>query len=474
MRVLKFGGTSIAGVEELQRVIEIVRSRGAGVVVVASAIGSTTDELERLVELAAESRLGEARRAINDVRERHFLLATELLADGPRRHEVLAHWAWSFDRLDAMVASIAVLEDLSPGVRARVLSVGELLSTRFLAAVLADAGVPAQWVDARELVVTDDAVPSAEPILKETTRQAVEHLVPVLAAGGIPVVPGFLARTRGGLETTLGRGGSDCTAAVLGACLGATEIEIWTDVDGIMTADPSVVPGARNIPVMSFQEAAELAFFGARVLHPKTLVAAVERQIPVRVCNTHRPDGRGTLILAEAPPEEAPVKSIAYKEGMSLIKLTSERMFGDRGFLNSIFDCLQQHEVMPHVVATSMVSVAVAASEPEAVRRVVAELEGLGRVEVQTGQAVVSVVGERLTERPGIVGDVFAALGSIRTGLVSLGGSQINLGFVVDEADLELVVRRLHARFFEDGAAGAVPQTRAAQVDRLSRDDMVA
>ena len=340
-----------------------------------------------------------------------------------------------------------------PAVQDRLLGFGEVLSTRILTAIFLREGLPVEWTDARDVVVTDCRHTQAEPLFDEIRKRGEQVLLPLVRAGRIPVTQGFLGRSIAGSATTLGRGGSDFTASLIGAALGAEEIEIWTDVDGIMTADPSLVPGARNIPVMSFQEAAELAFFGARVLHPKTLAPAVERGIPVRVLNTSRPSGQGTLILAEAHANGHPVKSIAYKEGMTVVNLVSARMFKAQGFLRRVFEVLERHRIAPDLVATSEVSVALAVSPASGLSAAVEELRSLGSVTVRTSQALVAVVGERLKETPGIVGQVFEDLRDVGITMVSQGGSEIALSFAIGEPDLERVVGRLHGRFFENGVA---------------------
>jgi aspartate kinase len=450
MKVLKFGGTSIGDATNIRRVCEIVASRASDpTVLVFSAMGSTTDRLVEIGELAAVGNADDSLKRVSDLQDHHRELVGELFTGETARGSVLGTIDPMFDRLREMVRSVAVLADLSPSVSARILGFGELLSTRVLAAFLGESGLRVEWRDARELIVTDENHLDAEPSFAETTDRVRARLRPLLDSGICPVTQGFIARSPRGTDTTLGRGGSDFTAALLGAALQAQEIEIWTDVDGVLTADPSLVDQARRIPVMSFQEAAELAFFGARVLHPKTLVPAVEAGIPVRVLNTLRPDGDGTVIVAEPEANGQPVKSIAYKEGMVLINLTSARMFGTRDFLRRIFGVFERYGISPHVVATSEVSVAVAIWDPSPLPQLTDELRSYGKVAVKPHQAVVCVVGERLKQTPGIVSQVFEALADVKTSLVSLGGSEINLGFVVDEDELPKVIRRLHRRFFE-------------------------
>ncbi len=450
MRVLKFGGTSVGDAASIRTVAEILTPlRDQPMVLVFSAMGTTTDQLAQVGELAARGDLTGSLQVIAELREHHGKVAKSLLPDGGQRRELLAFLAEVFGTLEEMARGMAVLADFSPTVQDRVLGFGEVLSTKILAAFLAQHGLPVVWMDAHQLIISDEQHTHAEPLWQETAARCRERLVPLLQEGRIPLTQGYIASSLSGQPTTLGRGGSDYTAALIGAALEAEEIQIWTDVDGILTADPSLVPQARNIPVMSFQEAAELAFFGARVLHPKTLVPAVERGIPVRVRNTHKPESEGTLILAGAVDNGEGVKSIAYKEGMTLIHLVSARMFKAHGFLRQVFDVLDRHRVSADLVATSEVSVAIALHDASRLHELLQELQTLGTVTVKARQAVVCVVGEKLKDRPGIVGQVFQDLADVKVSMVSQGGSEINLSFVIDEDDLPAVVRRLHRRFFE-------------------------
>jgi aspartate kinase len=456
MRVMKFGGTSIGDAESILRVASIIEERaGEGAVLVFSATGSTTDDLDRAARLAAEGQLPESLEVLSEVRRIHERMARELMPESEGRIFLLGAMKDHFSALERWARGISVLEDLSNAVLDRFLQKGELISTLLLFETFRSRGLRVRWMDARNMVVTNDRHGGAEPFMDQTFGRCRRALLPLLSEGSLPLTQGFIARTEGGGETTLGRGGSDYSASLIGAALGADEIEIWTDVDGILTADPSLVPEARNIPAMSFQEASELSFFGARVLHPKTLLPAVERAIPVRILNTRRPSGVGTLILAEPPSSGPGIKSIAYKESMTVVNLVSSRMFKAKGYLASIFDVFERYGLIPDAVATSAVSVAVALLDAPP-RHALDELRSLGAVTVRTGQAVVCVVGEGLKEIPGAVGQVFEELKDLRIAMVSQGGSEINLAFVVAEEALPCVVRRLHRRFFEsDGAQEA-------------------
>ncbi len=458
MRVLKFGGTSLGDAARIRNVADIVESRcEESPVVVVSAVGGTTDALLALGRAAAGGRADEALGVVRTLRRLHARLAMDLVPQGRARRSLLAALDRAFTAMERLAGGLAAVEELSASVEDRLLHFGELLASRIVADAFASRGIPSAWVDARELVVTEPVHGGAEPLLDETAHRCREALLPLLERGVVPVTQGFVSRDLAGRATTLGRGGSDYTASLIGACLGADEIEIWTDVDGMMTADPSLVPAARNIPAMGFREAAELALFGARVLHPKTLAPAVERGIPVRVLNTLRPAGTGTLILPEAPAGGRPVRSIAYKEGVTLVNLVSARMFKAHGFLVRLFGVLDRCGVVPDAVATSEVSVAMAFQTAPRLAAAVSEMRALGTVDVREAQAVVCVAGEGLRARPGLAGEVFQALGVLPVALISQGGSEVALNFVVGEPDLAGAVRKLHRRFFEEGDAVRTP-----------------
>lgn len=449
LHVLKFGGTSVGDADAIRRVCAIVRRRqDVATVVVVSAIGSSTDALEGIARAAGRGDGEEALSSLRKLRRRHHVLIEELFDQDDAQRAAAAACEPLFDLLKEIVASVSVLADLSPSVRARVLSVGELLSSRLLHLALSVEGLDAQWVDARQIVRTEHRPLEAEPLPEAIEQQAQAVLLPPLGQGRIVVTQGFLGRSEDGLDTTLGRGGSDLTATLLGTALGAREIEIWTDVDGVMSADPSLIPEACSIPSMSFSEAAELAFFGARVLHPRSLLPAIEHGIPVRVKNTHDPQASGTVIVPEAQRPGPPVKSIAYKEGMAVLHLTSARMFQSHAFVERVFAVLQTHRMSPHAVAISEVTVAIAAMDGPALEAAARQLESLGSITVQRRQALVCVVGEGLRRTPGIVARVFEDLADVETSMVSLGGSDIQLGFVIHEDLLPEVIQRLHRRFF--------------------------
>lgn len=449
MKVLKFGGTSIGSVDAIRKVIHIIQKCDPGkTVLVFSAFGKTTDRLIEMAESAAAGQPEKSYAILGHTQEYHFELLNAFIPAGAERNKLVTQVENYFSNLRQMLQGMVALRDFSPPVRDEFLAHGELLSTTILSAIFQWIGLPAVWLDARKIMATDSRFNSAEPKIDRIRREVNRLLLPELNRGTLPVLAGFIGSNRKGRTTTLGRGGSDYTAALLGAILQVREVQIWTDVDGIMTADPSLVHNARSIPALSFREAAELAYFGARVLHPKTLIPAMERQIPVRVLNTHRPEGKGTLILPELPPNGQPIRSIAYKEGMTLITIVSSRMFKSYGFLKKIADVFERHQIAIDLIASSIVSVVIALHKNAHIKQVMKELQAFGSVDFLEKQAVVCVVGEQIRQQSGIAGRIFAAVRDIPVSMISQGGSEISISFVCDEKHLTRVVPELHHSFF--------------------------
>jgi len=462
MRVLKFGGTSVADPSAIARVAAIVgaahRAAGTcGPAVVVSALGGVTD---RLLEVARLARSGDASRAhdlVASLRDRHLDVLTAVAGAGAEEWRRLLEE--QFDRLAAVADALAVLREASPRSLDAVASVGELASCRIVAAALVAAGLPATAVDPRLWLVTDDTFACAMPQLEATRAHVQARVRPVIAEGGIPVTGGFVGATRGGVATTLGRGGSDYSAAILSAALDAEEIQIWTDVDGMLTADPRVVSSARLVPFLSFAEAAELAYFGARVLHPKTIQPAASRNIPVRILNTFRPDVPGTLITDLQSPEAAPVTALASRGGITVITITSSRMLMAHGFLRRLFEVFERHQTSVDVVSTSEVSVSVTIDDLTHLDAIVAGLSSFAEVSVAHRLALVAVVGDRFAADPAAFGRVIAALEGIPLRLVSQADSRRNVTLVIDEEDVPRAMDRLHEAFF----GAALRTTEAAQ-----------
>jgi aspartate kinase len=304
------------------------------------------------------------------------------------------------------------------------------------------------------LAVGDERA-AAAPLFPETTSALMAHVDPPLASGRIPVIGGYVGATREGVTTTLGRGGSDYSAAIIGACLGAGEIQIWTDVDGMLTADPRIVPDPYVVPHLSFGEASELAYFGAKVLHPATIQPAVARQIPVRILNSHRPHARGTLITSERSPSARPLTAIASKKDVSIVNITSTRMLMAHGFLRRLFEVFEKGKTSVDVVSTSEVSVSVTVDDRRRLPGIIEQLSEFSQVDVEHGMAIVCVVGEGLQKDPALVGRILESTGEVPIRMVSLAATSRNVTFVIRETELPQVLTRLHSTFFAPEPAPA-------------------
>jgi aspartate kinase len=471
MRILKFGGTSVADPAAIDRLTAIVRREHdtdlrPGTVVVVSALGGVTD---RLLGIAVQARSGEApaaRAALDDMRERHHAVVAGVV--GPDGREDVDAWIDDlFDHLTAAVRALAVLRELPPRSLDGMAAVGELASSRIVAAALRSAGLPAAWCDPRQLIVTDEGFTAAVPLMDETRVRTAAMLEPLLAAGRLPVTGGFVGATRAGVTTTLGRGGSDYSAAIVGAAVSADEIQIWTDVDGMLTADPRVFPAPRLVPVLSFGEAAELAFFGAKVLHPKTIQPALARNIPVRILNSRRPDGDGTRIVAEPQRLPSPVTALASKRNIVVIDVTSTRMLDAHGFLRRLFEVFERHQTPVDVVTTSEVSVSMTIDTPARLPAIVEDLSRFAEVVVEERQALLGIVGDHLQSDPRTFARIVTALGRVPLKLVSQAASRRNITLVLDDRDLPEAIARLHEEFFGDPVAvsGGAARSDAARAD---------
>src|SRR5437870_946162 len=407
-----------------------------------------TDALFAGAAAAAEGDVARARGIVDEQLARHDGVGRALLQGdaAPPFQDQLAH---ARDELTGLLDRLAGRAEQPAALQDEIVSYGERLSASLLAAALAAAGVPARAVDARRCVITDETHGRATPLPAETERHTRAELVPLLEAALVPVLGGYIAATPSGRTTTLGRGGSDYTAALVGAALAAAEIQIWTDVSGVLTADPRVVPGARTIPTLSYAEAAELAYFGAKVLHPKTIQPAMDRDIPVRICNSHAPGDPGTVVTARGNMRAGTVKAIAHKSGITVLQISSTRMLGAYGFLRGLFEVFERHQTVVDVVTTSEVSVSLSVEDAGSLPAIVAELQPLGTVAVESGRAIVCVVGEGLRTTPGIAARVFATISDINVSLISQGASRVNLTFVVDEDRAQEAVLRLHEALFE-------------------------
>lgn len=436
--VMKFGGTSVADATAFDSVARIVASeRESAPVVVVSAMSGVTDALLTAANISS----------LQEVFERHRTVSRALL-DDRRAAEFAKTLRNAEEQIGELLDTFAQPSSDRKALQDAIVSFGEILSSTLLAAVLNQQGTKAQQVDARRCVITDEEHTSATPLMSETFARSKSELLPLLESGVVPVLGGFIAATLKGVTTTLGRGGSDYTAALFGAALGASEIQIWTDVTGVLTADPRVVPEAQTIARLSYGEAAELAYFGAKVLHPKTIQPAIESAIPVRICNSRAPQEAGTLVGPQSETSPRTLKAIAHKTGVTTVQVTSLRMLGAYGFLRALFEVFDRHRTVVDVVTTSEVSVSLSLDDASSLPAIVKELEQLGTVRVEKGRAIICVVGEGLRGTPGIAARVFSTISDINVTLISQGASSINFTFAIEEARVKEAVTRLHEAFF--------------------------
>ncbi len=453
--IMKFGGTSVEGATAFQNAARIVYERRELLpVVVVSAMSGFTDALLESVQSSLDVGPHEALSHLEKHFDRHGRVIEALLRNGA------AHMRAMVDQSRTEIGEL--LERTASEVPAdnprrkyfddAIVSYGERLSAAMLAAVLSENNVAAEAVDPRRCIITDDNHGSAAPLMDQTFASTKKQLGVLLDSHTIPVMGGFVGSTENGDTTTLGRGGSDYTAAIIGAALSASEIQIWTDVPGVLTADPRVAPKARTVPQLSFEEAAELAYFGAKVLHPKTLHPAIERNIPVRICNSRAQESGSTLVLAETEKSPQTVKAIAHKTGVTTVQVTSARMLGAYGFLRALFEIFDRHRTAVDVVTTSEVSVSLSLDDTTALPAIIEELERLGSVSVEGKRAILCIVGEGLRTTPGIAARIFSTISDINVSLISQGASRINLTFAVEEARAREAVMRLHKEFFEGAA----------------------
>ena len=449
MIVMKFGGSSVESAEAIKRVAGIVETRvDRHPIVVVSAMGKTTNKLLAIAQSAIEGKRDDFIRQLHDLRDFHSREARQVVPLA-HRAELDRTLDDHFQEMTELIKGIAVLGELTPRSIDAISSYGERLSSYIVSLAFEYYGVPSVHLDSRRVIVTDRRHTQAVPIFPETYKRLAEVLRP-LARNKVVVMGGFIGATEEGVTTTLGRGGSDFTASIVGAGVQAEEIQIWTDVDGMLTADPTILPGGHRVKTISFAEAAELAYFGAKVLHPSTVIPAIERNIPVLILNSRRPDVPGTRIVAETVHCRNVVKSIACKRKITLVNIHSTRMLMAHGFLRRIFEIFDRHETPVDMVATSEVSVSLTIDNTMHMERISKELSEFSEVGMEPDQAIVCLVGENIRYTPGVAARVFTALRNLNIRMISQGASSLNLSVVVMEKDLRHSVEALHTEFFSE------------------------
>ncbi len=440
MIVMKFGGSSVESATAIDRVAAIVRSRLArNPMVVVSAMGKTTN---RLLAIAQSAVSGDRASALQQLAE---LKAYTLNEGGPVGGVIETH----FHELAELVQGLAILGELTPRSVDAISAYGERLSSLIVAERFRANGLDAVQADSRDYVVTDGRHTQAAPLYPETFERLQSGLAPI-ARQQVVVMGGFIGSTAAGVTTTLGRGGSDFSASIIGAGLEAEEIQIWTDVDGMLTCDPRIADIGHRLKAISFGEAAELAYFGAKVLHPSTVLPAVEKNIPVLILNSRRPESEGTRIVAETVPCANTFKAIACKQGIVSVHIRSTRMLMAHGFLRRIFEVFDRYETPVDMVATSEISVSLTIDNPQRIDMILAELREFAEASVETDQAIICMVGDNIGASRGVAGRVFTAMNGAKIRMISQGASNLNLSFVVASRDLVSSVTALHREFFTE------------------------
>jgi aspartate kinase len=463
--VMKFGGTSVEDAVAIHRTAGIVAGRaekGLQPIVVVSAMAKVTDQLLAAANAASRADRSGALAITARLRSRHREVACRLTAQA-RGEEILhcddltgpayaASQAWidaEFDALDEIVRGLAAVGELTPRISDMIVSYGERLSSRMISEAFAMRGLDGVHIDSRTCIITDAQHGKAIPQDALIEERLKEQVLPLAMEGKTVVMGGFIGSTEKGATTTLGRGGSDFTAALVGGALHAEAIEIWTDVNGIMTSDPRVCPDALRVKTISFEEAAELAYFGAKVLHPATILPAVQKNIPVLVLNSRNPENEGTRIISLAPHCDSPFKSIAVKRRLTIIDVVASRMLMSHGYMRAIFEVFDKHKCAVDMVSTSEVSVSLTVDSNEKLPEIAADLSKLADVKYEGRKALVCMVGENIRGQNGIAARLFSAIRHINVRMISQGASEINMSFMIDEDDADEAVRSLHAEFFE-------------------------
>lgn len=456
--VLKFGGTSVATAAALESVARIVASVPGERVVVVSATAGTTDTLHAAARDAEAGRAAEAMRLVDELAMAHGALAREVL--GAAAADVLGAITAEAERSASLLRSVAILRECTPRSLDAVVSFGERVSAPIVAGLLRAHGAKAEPLSAEHVIVTDDAFGHANPLPDETRARAAREILPLLAAGIVPVVTGYLAATADGVTTTLGRGGSDYSAAILAAAVDAGELRIYTDVSGVFSADPRIVERAKPLPTVSYAEAAELSYFGAKVIHPRTVLPAIEARIPVRILNTFAPDDAGTTVTADPVVDGSVVKATTSLGGLGLVTVQGAGMSGVPGFAARVFDTTAAEGISVLMISQSSSENSICLVVPhDATARLERALErsfsaelrrhDVERVEVEAPVAIVAAVGEGMRGTPGVAARVFGALGRAKVNVVAIaqGSSELNISLVVHEGDRERAVHAIHDEF---------------------------
>lgn len=462
MLTMKFGGTSVGDIPRLREVVAIVKQFGGEQpVVVASAMSGVTNTLLDTAHKALQRRTEEVHKAVETLRTNHLRIAQEFIAADSRRATLIKEQQASLDELAQLYHGIALLRELSPRSLDAIASFGEILSCRQIAAIFEENGISSRFIDSRAIIRTDNTFGEAAVDFSVSTKAISDVLLPLIGQGIVPVVTGFIASTEDGITTTIGRSGSDYTGSIVGAALNSREIWIWTDVDGVMTADPRTVPTAQVLSEISYREAAEMSYFGAKVIHPKTMVPAIEKNIPLRIKNTFNPSHPGTLISGSSQTNRYSAKTVTSIDHLAVISIEGNGMIGVPGISARIFSSLARAQVNVMMISQASsehnVCFIVPMKDSTVSAKVLRDEFGvdiakkiIDDVTVKEPVSIVAVVGEGMIGSKGIAGKTFDAVAKADVNIIAIaqGSSELNISFVVEERDAKKTVQSVHQAFY--------------------------
>lgn len=445
---MKFGGTSVKDDTAIKRVINIIKNKSGKKLIVVSAFSSVTDKLVNIIKYLNELKPQNALSIVEELRNRHLDTAKSL---GVLK-ETSDIINISFNELERLISAIDIIGEVTKRSEDYILSMGERLSSLIIYHYANLEDISISHLDSRELIKTKQE-DKENILLKDVSENLInENVNPLFNKFENIICGGFISSNLEGITTTLGRGGSDYTAAIYSAALNATKLEIWTDVDGILTSDPRMVKGTKLIKAVSYVEASELAYFGAKVLHPKTIYPAIEQEIPVFVLNTFKPDSTGTRIVSKQLFNSV-IKAIAFRKSITVINIHSNRMLGAYGFLSEVFEIFKKYQTSVDLITTSEVSISLTIDDDSNLENILNDLNKFSKTEVYPNRSIISAVGEGIRHTAGIAARFFGVLKGINVSMVSLGASEVNLGVVVNDEDLERAVLLLHQEFFNENCS---------------------
>jgi aspartate kinase len=452
MIVMKFGGTSTQDASAIANVVKIVKSRiSLKPIVVVSAIARATNLLERAGKLASESRTEDAIDVLLQLSTRHRDIINELIKDKQHKENLNKIIGVSFNELIELVKGVSILRELTPRTLDSFYCYGELLSSRLVAAALDEAGVSSHWIDTKDFMITDDNFTRAMPMMELVEDRLSPLVTPLSKNNIVPVTQGFIGVTLSGRRTTMGRESSDYSASIIGCAVNVEDIQIWTDVDGVLTADPTIVTTPMKVKKLSFEEAFELSYFGAKVLHPNTMLPAIEKNIPIHIYNSRRSNLSGTLVTKQIDGEETIIKSVAYKRDVVVLNVVPKKRYGQYIFWEHLHNVLTKYDVVSHMTATSEYSYSVVLDKKNNVSAIKHDLSDIGTVTVHEGKGIVCIVGSNLRQSPNLIDRIFHSISNFGITMISFGASKFNLSFIVDDGNIPNIVRMVHDEFFSVG-----------------------